>query len=93
MSSFLGQKTTLGKTKCADLVLPQEGWFSCGLFLVLPQEDRFSGGFYFFADLVLPHCKCNKNYINKVRFYIYFFVSLFLLIVAFILRLRIEELE
>ena len=55
------------------LVLPQRGWFSCGLLLVLPQEDMFSGGFYFFADLVLPHCKCNKNYINKMIFYIYYF--------------------
>jgi hypothetical protein len=97
VSSFLGQKTTLGKTKCADLVLPQEGWFSCGLFLVLPQEDRFSGGFYFFAVLVLPHCKCNKNYINKMIFYIYYFcffifVHCFILFYffIFILRLRIE---
>jgi len=64
------KKTRLGKTKCADLVLPQERWFSCGLYLVLlhegwfssgfllvlPPEAKFSGGFYFFfADLVLPH--------------------------------------
>jgi len=62
----------LGKTKYADLVLPQESWFSCGFLLVLPpetrffggfflvllHEGRFSGGFYFFADLILPHCKC-----------------------------------
>jgi len=88
VNSFLGEKRTiLGKTKCADLVLPQEGlfsygfllvlpqesWFSCGFLLVLPPEARFSSGFYFFADLVLPHCKCNKNYINKMIFYIYYF--------------------
>jgi len=37
MSGFLGGKRSrLGKTICADLVLPQEGWFSCGLDLVLP---------------------------------------------------------
>jgi len=51
MSSFLGEKRTrLGKTKCADLVLPQESWFSCGLYLVLPHEGWFSSGFL----LVLP---------------------------------------
>jgi len=55
------------------LVLPHESWFSCEFLIVLPPEARFSGGFYFFADLVLPHCKCNKNYINKVIFYIYYF--------------------
>jgi len=37
----------LGKTKCADLVLPHESWFSCGFILVLPPEAGFSGGFFF----------------------------------------------
>jgi len=55
------------------------------VFLVLLQEGSFSGSFYFFVDLVLPHCKCNKNYINKMIFYIYYFVSLYILIFAFIL--------
>jgi len=32
------KRSRLGKTKCADLVLPQEGWFSCGFLLVLPQK-------------------------------------------------------
>jgi len=51
VSSFLGKKRSkLGKTKCVDLVLPQEGWFSCGLDLVLPQECWFSCRFL----LVLP---------------------------------------
>jgi len=33
-----GKRTKLYKTKCADLVLPLESWFSCGLYLVLPHE-------------------------------------------------------
>jgi len=55
------------------LVLPLEARFSGGFFLVLPLETRFSGVFFFFAYLVLPRCKCNKNYINKMIFYIYYF--------------------
>ena len=50
-------------------------------FLVLLQEGRFSDGFYFFAYLVLPHCKCNENYINKMIFYIYY--SCFFIFVNF----------
>jgi len=45
----LGKRTRLGKTKCADLVLPQESWFSCGILLVLPPKARFSGGFFSFT--------------------------------------------
>jgi len=46
VSSFLGKKIKLDKTKCADLVLPHEGWFSSGFLSVFPPEARFSSGFF-----------------------------------------------
>jgi len=36
----------MGKTKCANLVLSRESWFSCEFLLVLPPEAGFSGGFF-----------------------------------------------
>ena len=63
------------------------------VFLVLLQEGRFSGGFYFFADLDLPHCKCNKNYINKIRFYIYYLCSFIFICIYFKIVYEINKFE